>query len=240
MQEALSPTAEAAQARPTHTVPWEFLPLAVAFLTISFAFGAAARDVGMPWWGSLLMSTFVYAGTSQVVALGLMAAHQPIWLIVTVTFLVNARFLLLATVLSARVSAWKPWARWLFATQLTDESFALLATRTGAFQSPRLALWIQVGAHIAWILGTGVGFAVGASSAQLRGFGLDFALIAMMLAVMVILIRDTKTLAVALCAGAVSILAVQWGISWLSVLLAAVVGPAVGVFWERRCHAPKS
>jgi len=243
MAEAFSPSTEPIQANSLSRspgIPWEFLPLSVAFMTIAFAFGALARDAGMPWWGSLLMSLFVFAGTAQVVALSLMAAHQPIWMIVAVTALINARFLLLGTVLSPRVRDWGKWSRWWFATQITDESFALLFPRPTAFQSPRLSLWIQGGSHAAWVLGTVFGYALGGSVAQLEGMGLDFALVAMMLAVLVILVRDWNTILVAVCAGLAAIVAVKIGVAWLSILIAAAVGPAVGVWWEKRCHTRMS
>lgn len=225
----------ASRARAAASILAESLPLTLAFFTISFAYGVLAREAGLPWWTSALMSLLVYAGTSQVVALTLIAAGQPIWLIVGVTFMVNARLALLATVIQHRVAHWPAWARWLFAWQVTDESFALLYSRAHHF-SVSQALAIQGGSHLAWVGGTLAGHVFGGNVAELQGLGLDFALVAMMLAVLVLLIRDSKTLLVALGSGIAAMVVIISGLEWLSILAAAAVGPLIGVGLERRCR----
>lgn len=217
-------------------IPSEFWPLTGAFFAISFAFGVLARETGMDAWAAILMSAFVYAGTAQVVALGLLAAGQPPWLIVLVTLLINARFLLLGSVGAHRTQQWKPWERALFAWQLTDETFALLIPSSSGGLTRWRAAWLQNGAYFAWVAGTAVGFQIGADSAQLKGLGLDFALAAMMLVVLVLQIRDRVAFTVALISGLTALGAVQLGLNWFATLCAMVVAPAVGVWMEKRCN----
>ncbi len=222
-------------ARPRFRLPAEVFPLVGAFVAISFAFGVLARESDLSLGLTLLMSAFVYAGSSQVVALGLLATGQPAWLIVLVTLLINSRLLLMSSVMAAPTSRWNPLARWLFAFQLTDETFALLLEPKGGIGSVSRALWVQGSAYAAWVLGSALGFVLGGNSAQLRGLGLDFALIAMMLAVLVLQIRNRQGVAVAAVAGSVALVATRWGLSWAAPLLAAFAAPAVGIWMEKRC-----
>lgn len=214
--------------------------MAGAFFAISFAFGVLAREAGMNAWGAVFMSAFVYAGTAQVVALGLLAAAQPAWLIVLVTLLINARFLLLGSVAAHRTQTWKRWERALFAWQLTDETFALLIPSSSGGLTKWRAAWLQNGAYLAWVVGTAVGFQVGADSSQLKGLGLDFALAAMMLVVLVLQIRDRTAFAVALISGLTALGAMKLGFSWFATLFAMVIAPAFGVWMEKRCNLLKS
>ena len=223
---------------PRPRVPAEIIPLSIAFFAISFAFGVLAREADMALALALTMSALVYAGTSQVVALGLMAAHQPAWLIVLVTLLINARLFLMSSVMVEPTRGWKTWVRYLFAFSLTDESFALLlAPGAGGLESPRRALWIQGGAYVAWIAGTLLGFSLGADSSQLKGLGLDFALVAMMLAVLVLQIRNHVGLVVALVGGGTAVAFAHLNLTWAAPLAAAVVAPGVGIWMERRCKS---
>lgn len=44
------------------------LLLAAGVAVYDFAFGLLAAQVGFPWWGVALMSSFVHAGSSQIAA----------------------------------------------------------------------------------------------------------------------------------------------------------------------------
>lgn len=216
-------------------IPAEVLPLVGAFLAISFAFGVLARESGMGMIPALLMSLVVYAGTAQVVALGMITAFQPIWIVVVVTLLINSRFLLMSTILVEPVRKWKPLSKFVFATQVTDETFALLlpwANKEGEFAHK--AHWIQGGAYAAWAVGTTLGFLLPMDSAMLARLGLDFALGAMMLSVLALQITSYKGVVVAAVASVVSLLAAYFGIGWMTTLLAAAIGPAVGVWLEKK------
>ena len=75
------------------------------------------------------MSLFVYAGASQMVALGLIASGQSVVTIVLTTFLINLRLLLLGAAITPIFTGWSRKLRILFGLQLTDETFAALAAR---------------------------------------------------------------------------------------------------------------
>ncbi len=235
-QYAHSPVAAAS---PTaFRVPTETIPLALAFFAVSFAFGVLAREQGLSFGLSVLMSALVYAGTSQVVALGMLATSQPVWLIVTVTLLVNSRLMLMGSAFAKTAAGWKRWVRLLFAFQLTDETFALLLNpRDGSEVSPARALWIQAAAHGAWVGGTVLGFLLGGDTSQLHGLGLDYALVAMILAVLVLQIKTRETFAVACFAGAIALLTHYVGLAWFAPLAAAAVAPLLGMRMERHGRA---
>ena len=95
-------------------------------------------------------------------------------------------------------------------------------------------------AYGAWVFGTLAGFAFEADSSQLHGLGLDFALAAMVLAVLVQQVRDMRAVAVALFAAVIALSAKALGVGWLAISLSALIAPVLGIFLEVRCNPKKS
>src|SRR5512139_548049 len=96
------------------------ISLAVGFVGVSF--GAIAVASGVPAWAVVAMSTLVFAGGSQFLAVGLLAAGSPIAAIVG-GLLLNARHLPFGLAVADVLAG--SWARrMLGAHLLIDESVA--------------------------------------------------------------------------------------------------------------------
>ena len=67
------------------------LPLILGAIPFGLIFGAVAITSGMSGWAAATMSALVYAGASQFVATGLVAAGAGIAVIILTTFVVNLR-----------------------------------------------------------------------------------------------------------------------------------------------------
>ena len=74
----------------------DILPLVVGAIPFGIIFGTLATTSGLSVGATLAMSAFVFAGSSQFIAVGLVAAKTGWLLIVLTTFVVNLRHLLYA------------------------------------------------------------------------------------------------------------------------------------------------
>ncbi|MDR3073187.1 MAG: AzlC family ABC transporter permease, partial [Deltaproteobacteria bacterium] len=100
------------------------VPIVLGYLPVGFAFGVLAVQAGMTPATVGLMSFFVYAGSSQLIAAGLLAAHTSTAGIVLTTLIVNLRHLLMSAALTPHLKGWPKPLQVLFAVELTDETFA--------------------------------------------------------------------------------------------------------------------
>jgi len=211
------------------------LPVVTGYLPVGFAFGVLAGQAELSLFATLLMSVIVYAGSAQLIAAGLLAAGQPMVSIVLTTFIVNLRHLLMAAALAPALSRWSWGKRLLFATELTDESFALHSAQFARVVPPPAQVFaLNVTAHAAWVLGSLLGFVAGALVTDVRPYGLDYALPAMFVALLLLQLQGRRMAFVALLSGFVAVLLHLAGIKTWSVILAAVLGASVGTWLELR------
>lgn len=78
----------------------DVLPTVLGYVGIGIVFGIVSRAAGISVLITLLISTFVYAGSAQFVLITMLVNHSPLLPIVFSIFLVNARIMLMSTTLS--------------------------------------------------------------------------------------------------------------------------------------------
>ncbi len=183
----------------------------------------------MALWHGQLMSAAVFAGSSQFIALGLVASHAGLLVIWLTTFIVNLRHILYAANLLPHVAHLPLRWRWLLAALLTDETFAVM---TGFYsRHPRAPLghWYFLGSaggmYVNWNLWTVVGLLFGATVPGLDKLGLDFAMVATFIAIVVPQLVSLPRLAAAAAAGALAYLwrDLPYNLGLLAAVLAGVV-----------------
>jgi 4-azaleucine resistance transporter AzlC len=211
-------------------------PIVLGYVPIGLAFGVLAQKAGIAPAAALAMSVFVYAGSAQLIAVGMISAGASPLAIVLTTFVVNLRHLLMAAALSPYLRRWSRRALAVFAYELTDETFAVHVTRFAALPdevpSRSAVLVTNATAQAAWLLGTGLGVALGSAIADVRPYGLDYALPAMFIALLVLQVKGRLDVLVALLAGALSVGLHLAGIQQWNVLAATVVGALLGALCE--------
>jgi 4-azaleucine resistance transporter AzlC len=72
------------------------VPMIIGGIPFGLLFGSLASSYGLSPWFAIAMSSIVFAGSAQFVAIGLISIHAPLWVIVSTTFIVNLRHLLYA------------------------------------------------------------------------------------------------------------------------------------------------
>ena len=105
------------------------VPMIIGAIPFGIIFGTLATGSGLSFAGALAMSAFVFAGSAQFSALGLLAARTGWPIIVLTTFVVNLRHLLYAASLLPYVRHLSQFWRIPLAFWLTDETFAVVIKR---------------------------------------------------------------------------------------------------------------
>jgi 4-azaleucine resistance transporter AzlC len=211
-------------------------PLLVGAAPFGLIYGALAVTSGLSPAATAAMSAFVFAGSAQFIAVGLVAAGTPLLIIILTTFVVNARHILYSATLAPHLK--KLPARWLvpLGFWLTDESFVVAAKGFAERSTQEEKRWYLLGSEVAmysnWQLVTWVGIFAGQAIADPGSWGLDFALVVTFIGMLVPMIKTRPDLIAVLVAGGAALLAN--GLPHrLGLLVAALLGIAAGILAER-------
>jgi 4-azaleucine resistance transporter AzlC len=209
------------------------LPLLIGVFPFGMIYGALALNAGLSNFASQMMSSIVFAGSSQFVAAQLVHDAAPGFVIVLTIAVVNLRHMLysasLAPYLASLSTPWKTLLSYL----LTDEAYAPTIVRYEKEGVTPTAHWFLFGAGLAlwstWQASTALGIFLGAAIPE--SWSLDFALPLTFIAMVVPVLKDRPAIASALSAGIVALAAYSLPYR-LGLILAAIVGIAVGTFLE--------
>lgn len=148
--------------------PWlqgltDAAPLLGGYIPVAMSFGLVAHQAGFTSLEATLISLLIYAGASQFLFVGMVAAGSPLWLVLGMTLLVNARHLVYAP----NLSPWLTHSRWwpLLMHGLTDQIFALALSRLPNMPAAQRLPWFSSAMLLAWGAWVG-GTALGAVAGQ--------------------------------------------------------------------------
>jgi len=211
------------------------LPLGIGVSTFGALFGFLADQHGLSALESLLMSAFVFAGASQLLALELWSDPPSILLISLGAAFVNLRFMMRAAAMRPWLAPLRPMTAYGSLLLLVDMNFAasLAEMHRGGrdaafFLGSGFLLWLM------WVASTGFGFAFGHLLSDPEVWGLDFLVAACFLAMAVPLYQHHRSLVPWTVAVGVSCLAWQTlpGASYL--IVGALAGAFAGAFLDER------
>ncbi|EKU97246.1 putative branched-chain amino acid permease (azaleucine resistance) [Leptolyngbya sp. PCC 7375] len=211
------------------------IPLIVGAIPFGIIFGTLAQSSGLSFGGAMGMSAVVFAGSSQFIALGLLAAGTPIGIIILTTWVVNLRHLLYAVSLVPYVKhlsqTWKlPLGFWL-----TDENFMVAIQRYRQDDPSPHKHWFQFGSalamYVSWQLCTLLGLTLGQSIPNASAWGLDFAMVATFIGMTIPYLTNRPMVATVVTAGVTALLA-RGLPHQLGLMVAAIAGILVGVLLE--------
>ncbi|MEH6564701.1 MAG: AzlC family ABC transporter permease [Halopseudomonas sp.] len=218
------------------------LPMLLGALPFGIIFGTLAIAAGLSLPATLLMSALVFAGSAQFIAVSLIASGAGLVVLLATTLVVNLRHMLYSASLLPYVrhlpQRWKvPLAFWL-----TDESFAVVHRHYLDVQTANTHKhWYFLGSCVAmysnWFLCTLIGAALGSSLPGMAGWGLDFAMVATFVGIVVPLLRTRPMLLAAAVAATVALAAHALPYK-LGLMLAALAGVSVAVWAERWSSQP--
>lgn len=211
------------------------IPVVVGAIPFGIIFGALAINAGLSVAATLGMSLFVFAGSSQFVAVGLVAQGAGILVIVVTTFVVNLRHALYSASLGPYLSTLPQ--RWLLPLGfwLTDETYAVVIQRYARRDDSLHKHWYHLGSSVAmysnWLLCTVVGIVAGTQLQGMADWGLEFAMVVTFIGIVVPLLREVPMLLCAVVAGGVSFLLREWP-NQIGLMLGALAGIAAAMLVE--------
>jgi len=168
------------------------IPVLLGYTTLGLAFGLTLVAAGLPWWLSPVMAVFIFAGAAQFMAIGLLQRGAGLFEIALLTLLLNGRHAVYGLSLLGpfrSAGKWKPYL--IFG--LTDETYGLLTTIKAPPHVEETKFFAAITAlnQSDWVLGCPAGSLVG-SALTLDTTGLDFALTALFIVLLVEQIRAVK------------------------------------------------
>ncbi|MGH2379448.1 MAG: AzlC family ABC transporter permease, partial [Candidatus Limnocylindria bacterium] len=176
-------------------------PVLITPFLVGVPFGILARETGLDPVQSSGMSVIMFAGASQFVALELFRSGAAPAIVIATTLLINLRHLLMAASLRPSFGERPLPTRLGLAYLLTDEAFAMGSSwyRRGGRS---LAYYVTFAASmwVLWNLGTVVGVLAGPAVPDPRVVGLDFAITATFIAIVVLGIHRPRDVFIALVA----------------------------------------
>jgi 4-azaleucine resistance transporter AzlC len=209
-------------------------PICLGYLPIGMAFGVLAQKAGLTPLQIGLMSILVFAGSSQFIAVSMLTGGASVPAIIATTFVVNLRHLLMSSALAVYLRSAHRGLLALYAYGVTDESFAVNLPRfnTGTWNLSR-ALVVNHAANLTWFISTVIG-GIGGRFIPPDALGIDYALIAMFICLLIYQIRRRIHLFTAVIAGltAVGLALVVPGNTYI--VIASIAAATVGVILQRK------
>jgi branched chain amino acid efflux pump len=170
------------------------LPLILAVIPWGILAGSYALDAGLTALESQAMSAIVFAGAAQLVAVGMIKSGIGLSSILLTTLLVTSRHFLYGLSMRPQVSPLPLKWRLSLGFLLTDELFAISNPEQKQPFNPWYALGGGLSFYIGWNISTCVGIIAGHNIPNLHLLGLDFAIVATFIALIVPIIKTKSTL----------------------------------------------
>lgn len=210
----------------------QLLIISILFVTpFGIAFGAASIEQGLTTWQSIVMSTFVFAGASQFAVLEIWHSPMPYFQIGIISFVVNARHIILGAALS-------PWINRLTLKEqlyaiilLSDANFANSKTRfnkgendVGILLGGGIALWLI------WVIGSVIGAFLGSAIGSLQTYGIDVVMMSFFAALTVADLKTRYNFFPIAAACFIAVITMDILPSGMNIIVAAFCGGFIGMF----------
>ncbi|SER94154.1 4-azaleucine resistance probable transporter AzlC [Salipaludibacillus aurantiacus] len=160
------------------------IPIAFGYMPVAVTFGLLAGATGLSGSEAVLMSMLVFAGAAQYMALSMMALGSGAAEIITATFIVNFRHLLMSASIRERAEVGSKRSRALYGFFLTDEVFAVSSTSELPVRSHYIT-GVGMIAYGSWVGFTGVGYFAGSFLPGLLTESMAIALYALFIALLI-------------------------------------------------------
>lgn len=171
------------------------VPIGLGYLAVSFSLGIMAANCGLSAFQSVIASLLCNASAGEYIGFTLISAGASYVEVAIMTFIANARYILMSCAMSQRMSPdTKPIHRFLMSFDLTDEVFGITIARRG-FLNPYYMYGAMVTSIPLWALGTGLGNVAGNVMPERIVSALSVALYGMFIAIIVPPAKKDKVIA---------------------------------------------
>ncbi|MGB0359860.1 MAG: AzlC family ABC transporter permease [Endozoicomonas sp.] len=214
------------------------LPLTVAVIPWGVLTGSLAIESGLDPLQSQGLSAIVFAGAVQLAIMGLIQTGAGLISILVSALFITSRHFLYSMVMREKVSLLPLCWRLSLGFLLTDELFALANPE----HMKKFDRWYALGGglffYTGWNLATLAGIIAGQQIENLESIGLDFAIAATFIALVVPMIKNGAVLVCVLTAMTSSIMCEVFGLQ-PSLLVSAPLAMFVGFFYQKSLEGKK-
>ncbi|NEA36598.1 AzlC family ABC transporter permease [Streptomyces sp. SID13031] len=187
---------------------------------VGLSYGAISVGGGLPLWVPVALSLLVFAGASQFLFVGIVAAGGSPIAATIAGLLVNTRHVAFGLAVSDVIGG--GWKRLPGSHLMTDENVAFALGQEDLRQK-RAAYWAcGIGIFVCWSIGVVIGAAAGSVITDTDVFGLDAAFPAVLLALVLPALRDRSTRTAAAIGVVVALVVTPFLPAGLPVLFALV------------------
>ncbi|THG91875.1 azaleucine resistance protein AzlC [Alkalihalobacillus alcalophilus ATCC 27647 = CGMCC 1.3604] len=171
------------------------IPTVMGYTSVGIAAGLVGVASNLSPLEITLLATFMYGGASQFIIYGLIVAATPLSMIIFTTFIVNLRHFLLCLSLAPHFKEFSLKKNILIGAFITDETFGVASNkRARGFQiSPSWMYGLNFSAYTTWVLACLTGSLLAKWISNPEALGLDFALTAMFVALLILQLQSVTT-----------------------------------------------
>ena len=207
----------------------DILPLAIAVIPWGILCGSLSIEVGLSTVEALLMSALVFAGAAQLGGLSIISQGGSLASISGTTLIISSRHALYSATFREDVLMFSTLKKMAIAFLLTDEMFAVTENyrRKVGYFSADYAIASGFTFYVLWNISTLIGVVLGQQISSLSELGLDFAIAATFIAIVVPLLKNKPIVLASITSFVSSYLLDRIGFSQ-GLLVATVVGMVVG------------
>ena len=204
------------------------LPVITGFFPVGIAYALLARQAGMSPVETVLMSATVLAGSSQIMAAGMILQGAGIAAIILATFVLNLRHLIMSTCVMRHFSGEPAGLRLLSSFGVVDESFAVFCMESEENRTLFRFLGLISAVYLAWVSAAAVGVLSAGVLPQTLLDSMGIAIYALFIAILLPSLRQNRRLALlalltAICNSLFSrLLPASWALIAATLLCAAL------------------
>ncbi len=170
------------------------VPIGLGYLAVSFALGIMAKNSGLSVFQSFLASLLCIASAGEYAGFDLISKNAAYLEVAIMTFVINARYMLMSCALSQKFSPEEKLSHRFFSSYfVTDEIFGITMARDG-FLNPYYIYGAAFTAVPLWALGTVIGALAGTWLPTSIVSALSVALYGMFLAIIIPPARKNKVI----------------------------------------------
>ena len=161
------------------------VPVILGFIPVGIAYAIMARQAGFTISETIGMSVAVFAGASQMMAVGMYEQGAAIITMIIATFIINIRHLIMSTCVVNRIRGEKTLLKLLAVFGVTDESFAIFTTEDENKCTVYSFFGLITVTYTSWIIGSAFGAITSDFLPSIITASLGIALYAMFLGILI-------------------------------------------------------
>lgn len=182
------------------------MPIFLGYMPVGAAFGIIATGLGFTPLQACLCSATALAGAGQLIALSVIGTGASVAAVLVATTVVNLRYVLFGATISPYLRGLTLPRQAVLAFFLTDETFAVnVSDRRDGHSTGWSMFGVGVIAWTGWVLGTLLGAVAATWIGDPTRWGVDFAMPAMFVALLIALAENRRHIIAAAIAGGIAL-----------------------------------